>query len=130
MASANKVKAKAHKPTKKKVDWKAAGHKAWLTRLRNKKNSKAPKKVQAKKPQAKTQAKKPAVRKPAKHVKQGTDVGFGKYRVSKTALVNALNEDKRKELKPTEVVQLTWQVIKGANGNVSGHNGKTSKRKQ
>jgi hypothetical protein len=117
----NKVKAKVviHK-TKKKVDWPAAGHKAWLTRLRNKKNGKAPKKAQAK-------TKKPQVKKPVRHVAQG--VGFGKYRVNKIALVNALTEDKRKELKPTEVVQLTWNVIKGANGNVSGHNEK-AKRKQ
>lgn len=142
MASAKRsVKSKAVKSkpkTKKKVDWSAAGHKAWLTRLRNQKKNggkvrKKTSKAQAKKPQAKVVAKKPQKpKKPQKHgkVKHGKQVGFAKYRVSKTALVKALTEDKRKELAPTEVVSLTWDVIRGANGNVSGHDSSKAKHKQ
>jgi hypothetical protein len=132
MASAkSKVKAKAHK-TKKTVDWSAAGKKAYQTRLRNlklKKGGKVQKKAQAKKAQVKAQVKKPHVKKPVRHLKQSVGVGFGKFRVNRNALVKALSEDKRKELAPTEVVSLTWKVIKGVTDNGSGHNGKVAKRK-
>jgi hypothetical protein len=122
MASAkSQVKSKAHKPVarkpvkvkpaKKKVDWSAAGHKAYLTRMRNQgKHGKSVTVNGNKKSQ-----KKPSVQKQVKqHGKRKTFGSFGNYHVNRDALVAELKKSKKTEFAPTEVVSLTWNVIKAS----------------
>jgi len=115
------VKNKPQKPSKprnkpntqnwrKKVDWAAAGRKAYETRMKNQSKHGKTVKVKPKKPQ-----KKPAAHKQVKQHGKCKKVGaFGNYRVNRDALVAELKKSKKTEFAPTEVVSLTWNVIKKA----------------
>jgi len=96
---------------RKKVDWAAAGRKAYETRMKNQgKHGKTVKVKANKKPQ-----KKPAAQKQVKqHGKRKTVGAFGNCRVNRDALVAELKKSKKTEFAPTEVVSLTWNVIKKA----------------
>jgi hypothetical protein len=112
------VKSKPSKPKKiqswrKKIDWSAAGRKAAETRRKNQKNGKARKIVKqnkSKKKQPKTQS----VKQVKQHGKRKTVGAFGNYRVNRDELVAELKKSKKTEFAPTEVVSLTWNVIKKA----------------
>lgn len=95
---------------RKKVDWAAAGRKAYETRMKNQGKHGKTVKVKPKKPE-----KKPAAQKQVKqHGKRKTVGAFGDYRVNRDALVAELKKSKKTEFAPTEVVSLTWNVIKKA----------------
>jgi hypothetical protein len=95
---------------RKKVDWAAAGRKAYETRMKNQGKHGKTVKVKPKKPQ-----KKPAAQNQVKqHGKRKTVGAFGNYRVNRDALVAELKKSKKTEFAPTEVVSLTWNVIKKA----------------
>ena len=106
----NKPKFKKPANWRKKVDWAAAGRKAYETRMKNQGKHGKTVKVGPKKPQ-----KKPAAQKQVKqHGKHKTVGAFGNYRVNRDALVAELKKSKKTEFAPTEVVSLTWNVIKKA----------------
>jgi hypothetical protein len=117
----SEVKSKPSKPKskpkkiqswRKKVDWAAAGRKAYETRIKN--QGKHGKTVVKVKPNKKPQ-KKPAAQKQVKQNGKRKTVGaFGNYRVNRDALVAELKKSKKTEFAPTEVVSLTWNVIKKA----------------
>ena len=120
-----------NKPSKKltwrkKVDWSAAGRKAYETRLKNQKSGKKGKVV---KTQKKVKPQKPTTQKQVKqHGKKKTVGAFGNYRVNRDALVKKLQASKKTEFAPTEVVSLTWEVIKSANKvKASANNGRKHK---
>lgn len=99
---------------KKKVDWAAAGRKAYATRIRNQKIGKTAKpkpKLKPKKPISADKSKRPQV----KHSKQIKTIGFGNFRVNREDLVKALQAHKEQEIPPTVVTQITWKCIKDAN---------------
>jgi len=78
----------------------AAGRKAAATRARNKRLGKT--------------SRKPSRGKVKKSRRKGhIPIGFQKYRVNKAALIKKLNAQKATSFKPTEIVSLTWKVIKG-----------------
>ena len=108
-----KNKPKLTKPAnwRKKIDWVAAGRKAYETRMKNQgKHGKTVKVKANKKPQ-----KKPAAQKQVtQHGKRKTVGAFGNYHVNRDALVAELKKSKKTEFAPTEVVSLTWNVIKKA----------------
>jgi hypothetical protein len=110
----NPIRPKAQPNWRKKVDWAAAGRKAYETRMKNQRGK--GKVVKTQKKQAKPQKpvkKAPQVKQHGKaHGKKTT--GFGDYQVNRDALVKALQASKQKEFAPTEVVSLTWAVIKSA----------------
>jgi hypothetical protein len=77
----------------------AAGRKAALTRAKNKRAGKG---HVAKHAPGKGRSR-----------KGKTPVGFGTFTVNKTKLIAKLQAQKKTSLKPTEVVSLTWDVIRG-----------------
>jgi hypothetical protein len=95
---------------RKKVDWAAAGRKAYETRMKNQGKHGKTVKVKPKKPQKKPAAQKQVMQ----HGKRKTVGTFGNYRVNRDALVAELKKSKKTEFAPTEVVSLTWNVIKKA----------------
>jgi len=106
----NKPKLKKPANWREKIDWAAAGRKAYETRMKNQGKHGKTVKVKPKKPQ-----KKPAAQKQVKqHGKRKTVGAFGNYRVNRDALVAELKKSKKTEFAPTEVVSLTWNVIKKA----------------
>ena len=118
MSAKRQVKNKPSKPKskpkkiqswRKKIDWAAAGRKAYETRMKNQGKHGKTVKVKPKKPQ-----KKPAQKQVKQHGKRKTVGAFGNYRVSRDALVAELKMSKKTEFAPTEVVSLTWNVIKKA----------------
>jgi len=114
---------------RKKVDWSAAGRKAYETRIKNQKKGKKGKvvKTQKVKPQKKVEAqKKPTQKQVKQHGKKKT-VGFGNYRVNRDDLVKKLQASKKTEFAPTEIVSLTWEVIKSAKASASANNGRKHK---
>jgi hypothetical protein len=119
-ALAKNVKHKPNKPSKpkaqpknwrKKVDWSAAGRKAYETRMKNQGKHGITVKVKANK---KSQKKSVAQKQVKQHGKRKTVGAFGNYRVNRDALVAELKKSKKTEFAPTEVVSLTWNVIKKA----------------
>jgi hypothetical protein len=105
-----KSKPKKIQSWRKKIDWSAAGRKAYETRMKNQGKHGKTVKVSPKKPQ-----KKPAAQKQVKqHGKRKTVGAFGNYRVNRDALVAELKKSKKTEFAPTEIVSLTWNVIKKA----------------
>jgi len=78
----------------------AAGRKAAATRARNKRLGKT------RKTTAKGKVKK-------SRRKGQIPAGFKKYTVNKTKLIAKLQAQKKTSFKPTEVVSLTWDVIRG-----------------
>lgn len=122
VSAKRKVKNKTSKPKskpkkiqswRKKVDWAAAGRKAAETRRKNQENGKASKIVKQNKSQKK-QPKTQSVKQVKQHGKRKTVGAFGNYRVNRDALVAELKKSKKTEFAPTEVVSLTWNVIKKA----------------
>lgn len=105
----NKPKFKKPANWHKKIDWAAAGRKAYETRMKNQGKHGKTVKVKPKKPQ-----KKPAAQKQVKQHGKKTVGAFGNYRVNRDALVAELKKSKKTEFAPTEVVSLTWNVIKKA----------------
>lgn len=78
----------------------AAGRKAALTRARNKRGGKT--------------SRKPTGGKVKKSKRKGQiPKGFKKYSVNKTKLIAKLQAQRQTSFKPTEVVSLTWDVIRG-----------------
>jgi hypothetical protein len=78
----------------------AAGRKAAATRRRNARLGKTSHK--------RTPRKGKSAKRRAQAIKN-----FGGYKVNKDALIEKLNASKQKSFKPTEIVSLTWKVIKG-----------------
>jgi hypothetical protein len=78
-----------------------AGRKAARTRARNKRLGKTTTRKTSRKSVGKTRRK--------GHVPKG----FGKFTVSKEKLIAKLQAQKKTNFKPTEVVSLTWDVIRG-----------------
>jgi hypothetical protein len=126
----NPSKNKPSKPKltwRKKVDWSAAGRKAYATRVKNqKKKGKVVKPQKVKATQKKVKPQKKPTTQVKQHGKKKT-VGFGNYRVNRDDLIKKLQASKKTEFAPTEIVSLTWEVIKSAKASASANNGRKHK---